>query len=250
MLQRLFEYQGTQLRTIMADGEPWFVLPDVCKLLDIKNPSDVPKRLEEDDLDTVEVTDSLGRKQLAHAVNEYGLYDVVLISRKPEAKSFKRWITHEVIPSIRKTGQYSLEENKVVPLSKDQALVTVLRTTADLVEGQEEIKKEQVEIKRLIQEVDQKVEEQITLTSGEQRKLQKEIARRVYDLAERTEFQQLGFEDGMISPDLSKVKDKLFRQLHRAVKDCFAVPSYKDIRRSDFRDVLSFVSAWRPRLVA
>lgn len=136
------------------------------------------------------------------------------------------------------------KQSNVVPLSKDKALVTVLRTTADLVEGHDKISKR-------VDELEQKLDEQITLKSGEQRKLQKEIAKRVYELATKTEIQQLGFTSNeQIKPDLSKVKKKLFSGLHRDIKDCFAVPSFKDVRRNDLDEVVSFVKSWRPKLVS
>jgi hypothetical protein len=100
-------------------------------------------------------------------------------------------------------------------------------------------------------EVDRKVEEQITLNSHEQCKAQKEIAKRVYELAEQIAFKQLSF-DGTeeIVPDLEKERRKLFTEIHRAIKDCFAVPSYRDVRRSEFNRLLLFIQAWRPRMVA
>ncbi|MFC5888530.1 BRO family protein [Kitasatospora sp. CM 4170] len=103
-----FPETDTPVRVATIDGEPWFVVADVCKVLGIGNPSDAARRLNEGDLDTIEVTDSLGRRQNAYAANESGLYDLILDSRKPEARAFRRWITAEVIPSIRRTGSYSV----------------------------------------------------------------------------------------------------------------------------------------------
>lgn len=93
------------VRTTVIDGEPWFVAADICRALEIKNSRDAITRLDDDEKD-VALTDTLGGKQEMTIVNEPGLYTLVLGSRKPEAKSFKRWITHEVIPSIRKSGGY------------------------------------------------------------------------------------------------------------------------------------------------
>ena len=92
-----------ELRTIEKDGEIWFVAKDVCDALELTNPTVALGRLEDDE----RAKFNLGRQGNANIVNEYGLYSLVLASRKPEAKSFKRWVTHEVLPSIRKTGQYS-----------------------------------------------------------------------------------------------------------------------------------------------
>lgn len=87
-------------------GEPWFVVADLCKALDLSNPTMVANRLSEDDLSTTEVTDSLGRKQRMNVTNEGGMYEVVFMSRKQEAKRFKRWVTHEILPAIRRDGGY------------------------------------------------------------------------------------------------------------------------------------------------
>lgn len=102
--------QFGEVRSLEQNGEVLFVAADVCKALDIKNHRDAVKRLDDDEKG-VALTDTLGGKQNLNVVNEYGLYNLVLASRKPEAKAFKRWITHEVIPSIRKTGSYSVNQD-------------------------------------------------------------------------------------------------------------------------------------------
>ena len=98
-----------EVRTVMRDGEPWFVAADVCRSLEIGNPAMAMGRLEEDEKGISSI-DTLGGKQNLTIVNEPGLYTLVLGSRKPEAKAFKRWITHEVVPSIRKHGMYATDE--------------------------------------------------------------------------------------------------------------------------------------------
>ena len=110
------------VRIILQDNEPWFVAKDVCDCLEIKNTTDTLKRLDEDERARL----NLGRQGEANVVNEYGLYSLVMSSRKPEAKEFKRWITHEVLPALRKTGSYSLN----IP----QTLPEALRAYADEVE--------------------------------------------------------------------------------------------------------------------
>jgi len=95
-----------RVRTTVIDGEPWFVAADVCHALDIGNPSDALNRLDSDERTLVSIEGASNGKPV-NGVNEPGLYSLVLGSRKPEAKAFKRWITHEVIPSIRKHGAYA-----------------------------------------------------------------------------------------------------------------------------------------------
>ena len=93
------------VRTLLRNGEPFFVATDVCKALSITNNRDAIARLDEDEKGVASI-DTLGGEQVVSIISESGLYSLVLGSRKPEAKSFKRWITHEVIPSIRKHGAY------------------------------------------------------------------------------------------------------------------------------------------------
>ena len=98
-----YNFNGASLRTLTDEaGEPWFVAKDVCDILEISNPSDALKRLDDDERSRF----NLGRQGETNIVNEAGLYVLVLGSRKPEAHEFKRWVTHEVLPQIRKTGGY------------------------------------------------------------------------------------------------------------------------------------------------
>lgn len=99
-----------RVRTTVIDGEPWFVAADVCHALDIGNPSDALNRLDDDERTLVSIEGASNGKPV-NGVNEPGLYSLVLGSRKPEAKAFKRWITHEVIPAIRKTGGYRVPQS-------------------------------------------------------------------------------------------------------------------------------------------
>lgn len=107
--------QFGQVRVIERDGEPWFVASDICKCLDISNSRDAVSRLDDDEKANVGITDiresgvdiEVPNRGIC-IISEAGLYSLVLTSRKPEARAFKRWITHDVIPSIRKTGAYQL----------------------------------------------------------------------------------------------------------------------------------------------
>lgn len=95
-----------EIRTVTKNNEPWFVAIDVCNALELSNPTVVVGRLDEDERTKF----NLGRQGMTNIVSEYGLYNLILASRKKEAKKFKRWITHEVIPSIRKHGAYMSSE--------------------------------------------------------------------------------------------------------------------------------------------
>lgn len=108
-LTKMFNYSGRQIRIVVMNEEPWFVAKDVCEVLELDDARKAVDRLDEDERILIPVTDSLGRTQETWAVNEAGLYSLVLGSRKPEAKQFKRWVTHEVLPDIRKHGIYATD---------------------------------------------------------------------------------------------------------------------------------------------
>ncbi|MBL5768017.1 Rha family transcriptional regulator [Heyndrickxia sporothermodurans] len=180
---------------------------------------------------------NFGQTQYQHHQNKqwYTKYDltedaftlIAMSYTTPEAMKMKV----RFIQEFKKMREYI--QNKVTPLSKDQALVTVLRTTADLVEDTQAIKEEQHEIRKMITHIDNKVEEQITLDHGEQRRLQKGIAAKVYELC-----------------DDPKERPKLFKEIYREIKDRFGVASYKDVKRKELQSAIRYVENWIPRRVS
>lgn len=124
-----FNFNQTPVRTLLIDGEPGFIANDLCAVLEIRNPRDTVAALDDDEKG-VASTDTLGGAQQMTYVTEAGMYSLVLRSRKPEAKAFKRWITHEVLPTIRKTGAYG---SAALP----QTLPDALRAYAAEVEARE-----------------------------------------------------------------------------------------------------------------
>lgn len=107
---QIFNYNGKPVRTVsFPDGSDGFIGKDICDVLEISNSRDAIARLDDDEKGVV-LTDTPGGVQELQAVTESGLYSLVLTSRKPEAKAFKRWITHEVLPSIRKHGMYATDQ--------------------------------------------------------------------------------------------------------------------------------------------
>lgn len=135
-----FPATGQAVRTVMVDGEPWFVARDVCAALGIGNPRQAVSHLDDDEVRQVPVTttDGSGRTLPTNVINEPGLYSLILRSRKPEARAFKRWITHEVLPAIRRTGRYEAAPAYRLPQSYAEAL----RELAATVEEAERIKAE------------------------------------------------------------------------------------------------------------
>ncbi|WP_217181424.1 phage antirepressor KilAC domain-containing protein [Streptomyces sp. AC495_CC817] len=103
----VFNYDGADVRTLLIDGEPWFSAIDVCGVLDISNPSQAMTRLDADERTLIS---NEGRDM--NVVSEAGLFSLILGSRKPEARVFKRWVTHEVLPQIRRTGYYAMPETR------------------------------------------------------------------------------------------------------------------------------------------
>lgn len=129
-----FNFENQSIRVVERNGEPWFVLSDVCAVLGIINPSDAASRLDEDEV-TLAIIE--GSHRPTNTINESGLYSVILTSRKPEAKKFKKWVTSEVLPSIRKTGGYQMPQPAFhVP----QTLPEALRLAADLADQVEQQK--------------------------------------------------------------------------------------------------------------
>ena len=117
----IIKFNTNAIRIVMKDDDPWFVAADVCAVLDIKNPSDAIKALDDDECLTLDIGEGqkIGRggAQKFNIINESGLYALILRSRKPEARKFRKWVTSEVLPSIRKTGQYVM---RITPEQKGE----------------------------------------------------------------------------------------------------------------------------------
>lgn len=137
-----FNFESHEVRMVLIDGEPWFVAADVCLILDIDTTQ--TRRLDEDEKGLRSIQTPGGTQDML-CVNESGLYSLVLGSRKPEAKTFKRWITHEVVPSIRKTGAYSVEPS--IDISRLDPQTRVLYMAV------QEVAKTQIELKETRKEL-------------------------------------------------------------------------------------------------
>lgn len=129
---QIFNYQSNEVRTVEMRGEPWFVLKDVCTVLGLTTPARVAERLDGDEVSQTHLTDSMGRKQETTVVNESGLYHVILRSDKPEAAPFRKWVTSEVLPSIRKNGGYIAGQQELSPQElMAKALLVANKTLAE-----------------------------------------------------------------------------------------------------------------------
>lgn len=141
---QLFDFENNQIRVLKINNEPWFVGKDVATILGYSN---TRKALidhvdDEDKKDGVTIRDSMGRSQLAVVINESGMYSLILSSKLPNAKKFKRWVTSEVLPAIREDGAY-ITDNKAMQLMSDpQELGNFLLTVGNRVKALEAEKKE------------------------------------------------------------------------------------------------------------
>lgn len=151
------------------------------------------------------------------------VYKLAFKASNESAEKFQDWLAIKVIPQIRKTGSYS---NKVVPLNNKESLIAAMKLSIETSEELDQVKGEVKEIRHM-------VEEQITLTSGEQRRLQKGIATKVYEIENEPEY-----------------RPSLFREIHREIKDRFGVASYKDIKRKELQAALNYIEHWVPRKVS
>lgn len=136
-MTQVFNFNNNEVRVTTINGEPWWIAKDVCDVLDIANPTQALSRLDDDERSMF----NIGRQGETNVVNEMGLYSLILGSRKPEAKAFKRWITHEVLPTIRKTGGYVSDDelfvNTYLQHADDQTKI-MFKATLETVRKQNE----------------------------------------------------------------------------------------------------------------
>lgn len=211
------------VRAVTLEGEPWFVAADVCRALGIGNSSDAVKRLDDDEHALVSIEGLSRGNDKANIVNEPGLYGLVLASRKPEAKAFKRWITHEVIPSIRKTGGYIAGQET---MDDDQLLANALLVAQrKIAERSKQLEAANAKIqadapKVLFAETVQKAEGDILV-----RQLAKLMVQRGYDTGEKRLYDLLR-RDGFVikanakdqnAPTQRSVDMGLMRSIERTV---------------------------------
>ena len=132
---QVWNYESSEIRTVQVNGEPWFVLSDVCKVLEISNSRNISSRLEPDEKG-VTLVDTLGGAQQMTIINESGLYTVILRSDKPQAKPFRKWVTSEVLPSIRKHGSYSVQ-SQFADLSPQLQVLIQMETRQKQIEARQ-----------------------------------------------------------------------------------------------------------------
>lgn len=221
---QLFENEEFgKIRTLVLNGEPWFVAVDVCNILGISNPSDaLNKGLENFE----RARFNLGRQGETNIISESGFYTLVLRSRKSVAKPFRIWVTSEVLPAIRKTGSYNLTpQNHMELMFQDMKMewklvYAQINNLSDVVEKQN---------KQFTQVVDN-----MTLTTVQQRKIYSAGKDRISEL--------LG---GAHSAEYKKKSRKYFVNMWNCVKEKFSCgSSYKDLNPKDFQKAIRYIKKW------
>ena len=220
-MNEIFVFHGQEVRTVTINNEPWFVGKDVADILGYLKPLDaISRHVDEDDSVKHGLTDSLGRIQNTIIINESGLYSLILSSKLPQAKEFKRWVTSEVLPQIRQQGAY-------VPENLPEEAFIALFT------GQKKLKEQQLV---LAQDVDYLKNEQPIHPSFAQALLKKRKGRVVACLG------------GMDSPAYAdKVfAQSVFRQAEVDFKDHFSINRYDMLPKKFAEAALSYWMTWEP----
>jgi prophage antirepressor-like protein len=126
-----FNFNGSEVRMEIINDEPWFLAKDICSILSLDNVSKALEGLDEDELTLLKIM-SGGQNREMYALNESGMYSLILRSRKPEAKVFKKWVTSEVLPSIRKYGHYEAKPQPIVPTVSDELAFNLDKSLREL----------------------------------------------------------------------------------------------------------------------
>lgn len=207
------------IRSVEIDGEPWLVGKDVAQALGYTNPRKaLADHVDEEDKrqeDGVTIRDPMGREQNPTVINESGLYSLVLSSKLPGAKQFRRWVTSEVLPAIRKKGGYTKEPKSAMEMLRLQSQAMF-------------------ELDDRMTALEDKVDNQMTIDHGQQRQLQRAVSARVLERVATVIPARM----------VRECKPMFFSALYRDLKDRFGVPSYQDVRVSDYPDAIAYINSW------
>ncbi|WP_286030111.1 ORF6C domain-containing protein [Anaerotignum lactatifermentans] len=216
---QIFHYNGNEVRTVQIDGEPWWVLKDVCAVLDLSDTNKTAERLDADELTRIKFV-SGGQNREMLCINESGLYNVILRSDKPQAKPFRKWVTNEVLPSIRKTGGYQLPQ-----MSKE--LRAIIMQDQKIQEVEKRVDKVQWDLAEF--------KEEMPLLALDCDRISRAVHIKGVEC--------LGGKDSLAYQDRS-LRGKVYSDLHREIKRQFGVTTYKAIRRNQCDDVCRIVSEY------
>ena len=222
-------FEGHNIRIVAENGEELFMLLDVCEALELKNPSEVAKRVREKYKHKI----SLGLQGRSPIfINEPGLYQVVMRADQSEkAERFQDWVYEEVLPSLRKTGTYEMPKPQL-PQQVVETMPSLFRGVADLIDWQGVASTVLDEVQTDIDEL----KNSLTLTHGQELAIQEAKRRRVRDM-----FGRYGDDHPFLDS-----KAKFHSRCGSDLKKVFNVPRYGEILRKDFEEALQYVQAWRP----
>ena len=215
---QVFDFKNNEVRTLNNNEEVWFSLSDVCKILDIKNPSDAKSRLKKDGVATTEVIDRLGRTQNATFINEPNLYKVIFQSRKEEAEKFQDWVYEDVLPQIRKTGKY--EEPKS-PMEMLELQFKALKETSERVDT---VEKDVTYLK-----------EEVKLEAGEYSYISRQVNRTVANTI-----------NAFALANTKEVRSALYKDINHGVNDVAGIKTRTQLRQKHFNIVIDFINQWTP----
>ncbi|PKF64197.1 phage repressor protein [Staphylococcus epidermidis] len=214
---QIFNFEELPVRTLTVNEEPFFVGKDVAEILGYSNTRDALYRhVDGEDKDVVKL-DTLGGKQSQTIINESGLYSLIFSSKLESAKRFKRWVTSEVLPTLRKTGTYQ------VPSDPMQALKLMFKATEQTKEEIATVKADVIDLK-----------ENQKLDTGD------------YNLLSRTINQRVAHIQKIHAITNQKQRSELFRDINSEVKKMTGATSRTNVRQKHFDDVLSMVANWFP----
>lgn len=203
------------VRTVELNGEPWLVGKDVAQALGYTNPRKAMSDHVDEEDKGVTKCDTLGGNQDMTIINESGLYSLVLSSKLPGAKQFRRWVTSEVLPAIRKKGGYTHEPKSAMEMLRLQSQAMF-------------------ELDDRMTALEEKVDNQMTIDHGQQRQLQRAVSARVLERVATVIPARM----------VRECKPMFFSALYRDLKDRFGVPSYRDVRVSDYPDAIAYINNW------
>lgn len=214
---QVFNFEENNVRTLTIDNKPYFVAADICDILEIKNARDAVSRLDDDEKATSVVPTQYGDKRM-HVINESGLYALIFTSRKDEAKSFRKWVTAEVLPQIRQTGKY--EEPKS-PMEMLELQFKALKETSERVET---VEKDVTYLK-----------EEVKLEAGEYSYISRQVNRTVADTIK-----------AFALANTREVRSALFKDINSGVNDVAGIKTRTQLRQKHFNIVIDFINQWTP----
>ena len=212
-----FNFSGQDVRIITINDEPWFVVADIAKVLGASNSRSLAQMVDEED----KGKQSLHSGSDATIVNESGLYTILLRSNNPQAKPFRRWVTSEVLPTIRKNGAY----NAKVP--------TTQRELVQLALSANEETNQRIDV---IENKIHDIEENKLITTEDKGTIDSHVRKKVYQICKDLRLSQ-------------EAKSMLFKDLGSSIKQLFNVPNRGRIKDKDFMSALEFIESWEPSSV-